>query len=96
MNLSEIKAALPKYIYLTPGVHKWREGDEYFGFVSLAWLPREKEFWGTVIKQEGPAWKNEPDRILLVPARRPVPSEVLENQAWRVATLGMRAGCCGK
>lgn len=30
MTLEQIRAALPTHIMLTPGVHRWREGDEFF------------------------------------------------------------------
>lgn len=80
MTLSEIKAALPKYIYLVPGVHKWREGDEraFHSEYGVYFSDDIKCTIGSVI----PKWIDALD--LEVVARRPIPDEVLENQAFWV------------
>jgi len=71
MKLEQIRAALPTHIMLTPGVHRWREGDEIY-------LERE-DVWELIDYPQTVG-----DRILPGDhnARRPIPPEVLDNQAF--------------
>lgn len=75
MTLPEIKAALPKYIYLKPGVHKWREGDDYFS---------KYEGWTPAIHMSTKLLCEFGTTISYPAVRRPIPDEVLENQAFWV------------
>ena len=69
MTLEKIRAALPTHIMLTPGVHRWRERDDML--VGGEWFPIEYETDGE--------WYGKPVKI---EARRPIPPEVLDNQAF--------------
>jgi hypothetical protein len=76
-TLQQIKDSLPKYRYLTPGVDVWREGDEVVDLYQDEDITRE--FWN----KKSPL----PIGTFLRPmaiGRRPIPDEVLENQAFWV------------
>lgn len=81
MTLEKIRAALPTHIMLTPGVHRWREGDEcafctmdgqvYFDEIG-------SENIGKIVPpddKDDPSWFGKT-------ARRPIPSNILDNQAF--------------
>lgn len=73
MTLQQIKDSLPKYILLTPRKDKWRKGDQWF-------QPNIHESeWVDIL----PKVIGEPVAIKYC-ARRPIPDEVLENQAFWV------------
>lgn len=70
MTLEKIRAALPTHIMLTPGVHRWREGDEFF--YDDKWIFIEQEnahLFRKLVDDDSPA-------------RRPIPPHILDNQAW--------------
>ena len=77
MTLEKIRAALPTHIMLTPGVHRWRKGDEYGRTESRYekgmpddWQPvLNSNFYGQPVDEFG---------------RRPIPSHILDNQAFWV------------
>lgn len=68
--LQQIKDSLPKYRYLTPGVDVWQEGDECWVIKIEKWCEVTTIFMGKIIEHEC--------------VRRPIPSKVLENQAFWV------------
>lgn len=70
MTLSEIKAALPKYIWLQAEKDIWQEGDECLPEKIDAWHPVTRPLIGTL--------------VMVLCARRPIPDEVLDNQAFWV------------
>lgn len=74
MTLEQIRAALPTHIMLTPGVHRWREGDEIAVFGEdiwdLDWLKCERIIAENI---EGKP---------VASYRRPIPPHILDNQAW--------------
>lgn len=100
MIIQQIKDSLPKYRYLTPGVDVWREGDEYCltetvklakpgwqkigsGAVGLELPTKDCEMhggWFIVETVIGIGVRIASDYV----ARRPIPDEVLENQAFWV------------
>ena len=71
MTLEQIRAELPTHIMLTPNVHKWREGDEIYLECEDVWEPID--YPQVVGKHVLPGDHN---------ARRPIPSHILDNQAW--------------
>jgi hypothetical protein len=80
-TLQRIRSSLPTHIPLTRNVHQWQEGDEILGarYVATdepAWIAPVASVIGKTIKTK-------------LPSQRPIPSEVLDNQAWEIATLGM-------
>jgi hypothetical protein len=82
--LSEIEAALPKWIYLTRNIGKFREGDEFM-------LLHIYGMTGCDIKWEKTREIGCPIAFMNA-ARRPIPPEVLESQAFwvmynRLATI---------
>ena len=69
MTIEQIRAALPTHIILTPGVHRWREGDE---FVSGA-------EWEPICGPLGVVGNDiKPFQL----ARRPIHPHILDNQAF--------------
>lgn len=78
MALQQIRDSLPKYRYLTPGVDMWREEDEvlYYWFdnsieeIANKWLKADYLVFGKVLRSSQ--------------GRRPIPDEVLDNQAFWV------------
>lgn len=79
--LRKIRLSLPKHIPLTADIHKWQEGDELLGAKYLdtnepAYITPVDSVIGKVIKST-------------LPNRRPIPLEVLDHQAWEIATIGM-------
>jgi hypothetical protein len=78
--LARIRAGLPTHIPLTRHVHCWKEGDEVLGARvatgELAWIDPVASIIGKIIKGSSPV-------------RRPIPDDVLDNQAWQIATLQM-------
>lgn len=80
MTLEKIRAALPTHIMLTPGVHRWREGDEFKKANSLVW--RE------ISPYTGRGWPTWNGKVVEVgdgtDVRRPIPPHILDNQAWWV------------
>ena len=69
MTIEQIRAALPTHIILTPGVHRWREGDE---FVSGA-------EWEPICWPLGVVGNDiKPFQL----ARRPIHPHILDNQAF--------------
>ena len=69
MTLEKIRAALPTHIILTPGVHRWRDGDE---FVSGA-------EWEPICGPLGVVGNDiKPFQL----ARRPIHPHILDNQAF--------------
>ena len=69
MTLEKIRAALPTHIMLTPGVHRWRDGDE---FVSGA-------EWEPICGPLGVVGNDiKPFQL----ARRPIHPHILDSQAW--------------
>lgn len=81
MTLEKIRTRLPTHIMLTPGVHRWREGDDMR--VGGKWFPIEYETDGE--------WYGEPVKI---EGRRPIPPHILDNQAFWIWCKGkhMEAG----
>lgn len=72
---------LPTHIMLAREIHKWQEGDELLGAKYTdsnepAWISPVESVIGQTIKSS-------------LPARRPIPPDVLDHQAWEIATLGM-------
>ena len=98
LTLQQIKDSLPKYRLLTPGMDVWREGDEYCltetvklakpgwqkigsGAVGLELPTKDCEMhggWFIVETVIGIGVRIASDYV----ARRPIPDEVLENQAF--------------
>lgn len=68
MTLEQIRAALPTHIPLTPGVHRWREGDELFISIEGDWLEVDED--------------SANGRYYNCPRRRPIPPHILDNQAF--------------
>lgn len=68
MTLEKIRAALPTHIMLTPGVHRWQEGDEWFS--DGGW----RDFSENDCKYF--EYKHS--------IRRPIPPHILDNQAFWV------------
>ena len=76
MTLQQIKDSLPKYRYLTPGVDVWREGDEYFSKYDGDWI-KAVHMSTKILCEMGTL-------VSYRAVRRPIPDEVLENQAFWV------------
>lgn len=70
MTLQQIKDSLPKYRLLTPGVDVWRDGDEFFDIVDLK--------FDTIAPVQFRQLVNG------ITGRRPIPDEVIDNQAFWV------------
>ena len=79
LTLEQIRAALPTHIMLTPGVHRWRDGDE---FVSGA-------EWEPICGPLGVVGNDiKPFQL----ARRPIHPHILDNQAfWLLLDKGFEA-----
>lgn len=67
-TLEKIRAALPTHIMLTPGAHKWREGDEEYIDSEENFMEIDPHCAGCIVDHEG--------------GRRPIPPHILDNQAW--------------
>lgn len=66
-TLEKIRASLPTHIMLTSGVHKWREGDEFYS-AGDRWKSTCPPHWvGQDVSDN---------------CRRPIPSHILDNQAF--------------
>ena len=76
LTLQQIKDSLPKYRYLTPGVDVWREGDEYFSKYDGDWI-KAVHMSTKILCEMGTL-------VSYRAVRRPIPDEVLENQAFWV------------
>ena len=72
MTREKIRAALPTHIMLTPGVHKWREGDEVYLEREDVWelIDYHPQIFGNLVL---PGDHN---------GRRPIPPRILDNQAF--------------
>lgn len=71
MILEQIRAALPTHIMLTPGVHKWREWDEWKSHNTHLWVAFDSDENGA---NEGIFRARD--------CRRPIPPHILDNQAF--------------
>lgn len=81
MTLEKIRAALPTHIMLTPGVHRWQEGDEaavaLLGMIVFGAL--RDNWYGKTVLRNGIG-------------RRPIPTHILDNQAfWILLDRGFEA-----
>jgi hypothetical protein len=74
MTLEKIRAALPTHIMLTPGVHRWREGDEYWSKTEGEWV-KATHMDTKILCEMG-------SLISFRAARRPIPPHILDNQAF--------------
>jgi len=70
MILEKIRAALPTHIMLTPGVHRWRDGDEEYIDSEENFMGIDPHCAGCIVDHEG--------------GRRPIPQYILDNQAFWV------------
>lgn len=75
VTLEQIRAALPTHIMLTPGVHRWRKGDEVYV------LSREGR---KLLAAWEPKLTRDKFEVDLHAARRPIPPHILDNQAFWV------------
>lgn len=79
MTLEQIRAALPTHIMLTPGVHRWKDGDDFYA----KGLPRiYPDSWYE-------AGQNDDDKFGMPVlysqiGRRPIPPHILDNHAFWV------------
>lgn len=83
MTLEQIRAALPTHIMLTPGVHRWRDGDiclkasgnpDYIIEVYPITIRADMKDW------VGKTVTHIPRHILC--GHRPIPPHILDNQAF--------------
>jgi len=82
MTLEKIRAALPTHIMLTPGAHKWREGDEEYIDSEENFMEIDPHCAGCIVDHEG--------------GRRPIPSHILDNQAYYLWLDGFADVTSGK
>jgi len=93
MKVSEIKTALPKYIPLIAGIHKLKRGDQWEDSNRDWHNVKSREDFTTndaKVLEYYCSWYIGDVPLNNIPQfRRPIPDEVLEHQAWNIATLGM-------
>lgn len=63
---------------LTPGVHRWRGGDEF--------KKSSNTVWRSISEYTGKGWATWDNKVIEVEdgtnVRRPIPTHILDNQAW--------------
>lgn len=78
MTFKKIRAELPTHIMLTPGVHRWRGGDEF--------KKSSNTVWRSISEYTGKGWATWDNKVIEVEdgtnVRRPIPTHILDNQAW--------------
>jgi len=75
----EILEQMPKWFYLTPGLDKWRNGDQAWtisnSMDSLKWRDMPSQNFNKIIEDES---------ILQLIGRRPIPESIRRSQAFWV------------